>query len=41
MLPAWNPKARLEVIEGADHFYGGYTGELERILTAYLKPEGN
>ncbi|MGD9339106.1 MAG: hypothetical protein PVF76_17405 [Syntrophobacterales bacterium] len=41
MLPAWNPRALLEVIEGADHFYGGYTGELERILTAYLKTEGN
>jgi alpha/beta superfamily hydrolase len=41
MLPAWNPKALLEVIDGADHFYGGYTDELERILKAYLKTEGS
>jgi alpha/beta superfamily hydrolase len=36
MLPNWNPAARLEVIEGADHFYAGYTGKLETILADYL-----
>ena len=36
MLPEWNPGARLEVIEGADHFYAGYTGELEHILADHL-----
>ena len=31
-LPQWNPKAQLAVIQGADHFYGGYSKELESIL---------
>jgi hypothetical protein len=38
-LPTWNPGARLEIIEGADHFYGTYTAELESILTNYLAGE--
>ncbi|RLB80670.1 MAG: alpha/beta hydrolase, partial [Deltaproteobacteria bacterium] len=29
MLPTWNPDARFEIIDGADHFYGGYLGQLE------------
>jgi alpha/beta superfamily hydrolase len=37
MLPTWNPRAHLELIDGADHFYLGYTGKLESVLTAYLK----
>jgi len=37
MLPTWNPRAHLEIIDGADHFYLGYTGKLESILTAYLR----
>ena len=40
MLPTWNPRAHLEVIDGADHFYLGYTGKLESLLTAYLKDHG-
>ena len=36
ILPNWNSKARLEIIEGADHFYGMYTRELESILINYL-----
>ena len=36
MLPAWNPEARFEVIEGADHFYGGYFERLESVLATYL-----
>jgi alpha/beta superfamily hydrolase len=39
MLPSWNPGARLEIVEGADHFYGTYTGKLESILTNYLAGE--
>jgi len=39
MLPNWNPGARLEVIEGADHFYAGYTSELEHILAEHLAAE--
>ena len=40
LLPTWNPRAHLEVIDGADHFYLGYTGKLESVLTAYLKDHG-
>ena len=36
ILPKWNPLARLEVIEGADHFYFGYTGQLENVVAEYL-----
>jgi alpha/beta superfamily hydrolase len=39
ILPNWNSSARLEIIEGADHFYGSYTGRLESILTNYLAGE--
>jgi alpha/beta superfamily hydrolase len=39
MLPSWNPRAHLEIIDGADHFYLGYTGKLESILTPYLSDE--
>lgn len=35
--PRWNPEARLEVINGADHFYGGYTHKLEEVLSSNLK----
>ncbi len=33
----WNPEARFEVIEGADHFYGGYEDRLEHVLASNLK----
>lgn len=36
MLFAWNPKARFEIIDGADHFYGGYLDQLEKVLDTYL-----
>ncbi len=36
LLPSWNPEARFEIIEGADHFYGGYLDRLEKILDACL-----
>ena len=36
LLPTWNPAARFEVIPGADHFYWGYTEELETILADSL-----
>ncbi len=38
-LPNWNSKARLEIIEGADHFYGGYTEKLESVLADYFANE--
>lgn len=36
LLPAWNPAARLEVIEGADHFYTGLWRRLEETLGALI-----
>ena len=36
MLPTWNPEARLEIIDGADHFYGGYLKDMESALLLYL-----
>jgi len=41
ILTSWNPEAHLVVIDGADHFYVGYTGKLESVLAAYLKNEGD
>jgi hypothetical protein len=35
-LPRWHRKAELRIIEGADHFYGGQAGEIERILVEFL-----
>jgi hypothetical protein len=34
MMSTWNPIARFEVIDGADHFYGGYLNQLEAVLTS-------
>jgi hypothetical protein len=34
---AWNAEAHFEVIDGADHFYGGYEDRLEEILSFSLK----
>ena len=36
MLPKWNPNAQFELIDGADHFYGGYLESLETILSSNL-----
>jgi alpha/beta superfamily hydrolase len=36
MYPTWSPSAKFEVISGADHFYGGYTDQLEAALTHFF-----
>lgn len=36
MMSAWNPNARFEVIDGADHFYGGYLKQLETVLISRI-----
>ena len=36
MLPTWNPDARFEIIDGADHFYGGYLEQLESLLSSCI-----
>jgi alpha/beta superfamily hydrolase len=38
LLPAWNPGAKFEIIDGCDHFYIGYLDKLQSILTEFLKP---
>jgi len=35
-LPSWNPKARLEIIPAADHFYTGALEALETVLVEAL-----
>ncbi|MFO7666752.1 MAG: alpha/beta hydrolase [Desulfobacterales bacterium] len=32
----WNSEARLEVIEGTDHFYAGCLKELEQVLSGFI-----
>ncbi|MCK5311980.1 MAG: alpha/beta hydrolase [Desulfobacteraceae bacterium] len=32
----WNSAFKLKVIKGCDHFYGGYTRELKKIISDYL-----
>jgi len=39
LLPSWNPDARLEIIDGCDHFYSGLLNELQSILTHYLQSD--
>ena len=35
-LEKWNSPAKLEVIQGADHFYGGFHYKLEQIFSVHL-----
>ena len=39
LLPAWNPDAQFEIIDGCDHFYMGHLDRLQSIITQYLKTE--
>jgi len=39
MLPRWNGDASFQIIQGADHFYGGKTGEIEGIIWKFLRKE--
>jgi alpha/beta superfamily hydrolase len=36
LIPKWNPEARFEIIEGADHFYGGYLERLKGVLASCI-----
>jgi alpha/beta superfamily hydrolase len=36
MIAIWNPNARFDIIDGADHFYGGYLEQLEACLSSIL-----
>ncbi|OQY50140.1 MAG: hypothetical protein B6240_02195 [Desulfobacteraceae bacterium 4572_87] len=37
MLSGWNKDSELHIIQGADHFYWGETGEIESIVGDFLK----
>lgn len=37
MLPGWNQDSDFHIIQGADHFYWGETGEIEAIVNDFLK----
>ena len=37
MLPKWNEQAVFRIIQGADHFYLGYEGELKLIIREFLE----
>ena len=37
MLPQWNKDSAFHIIQGADHFYWGETGEIESIVGGFLK----
>jgi alpha/beta superfamily hydrolase len=36
MMTSWNPNARFDIIDGADHFYGGYLDQLEASLSSAI-----
>ncbi len=36
LIPVWNPCARFDVIQGADHFFLGKTDQLERSIIDFL-----
>jgi len=41
MIDTWNPDAEFRVIAGADHFYGGYEGDLFRVIRGFLRQEAH
>jgi alpha/beta superfamily hydrolase len=36
VLAAWNPEAYFKIVQGADHFYLGKTGEIGAIIQEFL-----
>ena len=36
LITSWNPDARFDIIDGADHFYGGYLDQLENCLSSSI-----
>lgn len=36
MLQDWNPEVYFNIIQGADHFYGGKTDEIKKIIWGFL-----
>ena len=40
MIPVWNPEVDFKMIKGADHFYWGKTGEIEKMIRDLIEKEG-
>lgn len=40
MIPVWNSEAEFNIIQGADHFYWGKTGEVEAMIRGLIGLEG-
>ena len=40
MIQVWNNEAEFNIIEGADHFYLGKTGEIETMIGGLIDMEG-
>ncbi len=36
VVPTWNIKAKMEIVSGADHFYSGFTHDLENIVSSNI-----
>jgi hypothetical protein len=36
LAAGWNPSAHFEIIDGADHFFWGFTDELETIIVKHI-----
>jgi len=34
--PQWNPNTHFKIINGADHFYSGFLGDLESVLSSHI-----
>jgi alpha/beta superfamily hydrolase len=37
-MTQWNPEARMEIVDGADHFFSGFLKDLTRILVDRIEP---
>ena len=38
LMAQWNPEARMEIVDGADHFFFGFLEDLTRILVDRIEP---
>lgn len=38
LMTQWNPEARMEIVDGADHFFSGFLKDLTRILVDRIEP---
>jgi alpha/beta superfamily hydrolase len=38
LMSRWNPEARMDIVDGADHFFSGFLEDLTRILVDRIEP---